>query len=303
MLGYALGITLYFVGIGLWVIALVWLVAWGFVLLIPAIPALLLAFIGGYFTNILQQREEWPTLRTLSVWAYLRQFYFRFSVHGNEEGVKLIEEHAYREEQQNAGVKYVWAIYPHGHYSLTALFYWALNPNFTSTRPAVHSALFFLPGIGSVMGWLGAVGVSRAEMTRSLNDGQSLVMCPGGVADIANTGNEVKRRSGFVRIAQDTGACVVPVWCPDERSYYRHWLPLGRLTEALFSFPVPLFIFGRWWCPLLPRATPQSRIYVGKPVDCREGSFEDNLAEYWACIAQLQEQAGVQHNTSNVKKE
>jgi len=292
MLGYILGITLYFVGIGLWVIVLAWLVAWGFVFLIPVLPALAIAFLAGYCTNFLKQREDWPQFRALYAWKYIRRHYFRYSVYGDEAGVKLTTDKAHREKQREEGKRYIWAVYPHGHYSLTALFYWALNPDFTWTRGAVHSALFYVPVLGSIMGWIGAIGVTRGEMETALASGHSLVMCPGGVADIANTGNDVKQRRGFITLAHKTGATVVPVWCPDERGYYRQWLPLGRLTERLFGFPVPLFIYGRWWCPFLPLAAKQSRIYVGTPIDCSQGTFEENLADFWTQFAALQRQAG-----------
>jgi hypothetical protein len=291
MLGYILGISLYFVGIGLWVIALAWLVAWGFVFLIPVLPAVAIAFIAGYCTNILGRREEWPQFKSLYAWKYLRRHYFQFTVHGDEEGVKLTVDKKHRDSQIADRKRYIWAVYPHGAYSLTALFHWALNPDFAWTRGAIHSALFYVPFLGSIMGWIGAISVTREEMETTLGCGHSLVMCPGGVADIANTGNDIKHRRGFMSVAQKTGAIVMPVWCPDERGYYRQWLPLGRLTERFLGFPVPLFIYGRWWCPLLPLASEQSRIYVGTPIDCGQGTLEENISAFRAQIAELQRQA------------
>lgn len=235
------GIALFFLGIGLWIIALLGFIIW-------ALPWLLLAFIAGY----LSRGGEWPAMKHWHVWFWLRRDYFNFVVERNTLNV-----------QQPV----IYAIYPHGHFSLTALFYFALNPQFEHCTAAVHSIIFYTPVFGSLARWLGAIGVTEREMLDTLKAGRSIYMCPGGVADIVNTGTTIKKRSGFLRIARQAGVKVVPIWCPDERSYYTHWTPLGFSLERFFHFPIPMLIWGRWWCPVLPHSVAQSRIRVGNLVD------------------------------------
>ena len=126
-------------------------------------------------------------------------------------------------------------------------------------------------------------------MLRTLREGRSIYMCPGGVADITNRKHEIKKRTGFLRIAKEANVPVVPIWCPDERSYYEHWSPLGGLLKPILGFEIPILIIGRWWCPILPRAVEKSRICVGPPITWDDGkSLEEASAEFWGALVKLQ---------------
>ena len=254
----AVGLALYFLGLGLWVIVFVLGVLW-------VLPWIALFYLAGWLSHA----RPWPQLRDYSVWRWLRNDYFHFRTVG-----------ATLPSPENGEEPVIYAIYPHGHFSITALIYFALNPRFGSARPAIHSAIFWIPVFGTLAMWIEAIGVTHAEMSATLRSGKSIYMCPGGVADIANTGTQIQRREGFIHVARDCGARVVPIWCPQERSYYSHWLPLGRWLQPLLGFPVPLFIWGLWWCPFLPRGADDSPIRVGKAVDSAE--------EFWAEMERLQ---------------
>ena len=137
--------------------------------------------------------------------------------------------------------------------------------------------MFYIPLFSSFVNWIGAIGVTRKEITDALNDGCELYMYPGGVADMSYEGNEYKKRKGFLEIAQETKSTIIPVWCPDERSYYTQWLPLGRCLEWFFEFPIPMFICGKWWCPLLPKSVTRSRIMIGKPIEWNSETIEQDF--------------------------
>lgn len=261
------GYLLYFLGLGLWFILLSVLLFW-------AIPWIVLAFLAGWLTH----SREWPELKEYTVWKWLRNYYFKFEVIG-----KL-------PDTPDQG-RVIYAIYPHGHFSVTATFYWALNPTFSNARAAVHSAIFYIPIFGSFVRWIGAIGVTEKEMKKALKADHPIYMCPGGVAEIDKTGTDIVRRSGFIRVAHETGAVLYPIWCPEERSYYSHWMPLGRTLQSLFGFPIPLFIWGKWWCPVLPRNLPgqqRSRIFVGGPVTTEGKALRDVEEEFWRVMQELQ---------------
>jgi len=258
------GITLYFIGIGIWVILLGWL-------LICIIPTVFLFMIAGYLLHT----RHWPEFRTASVWERARNDVFNFKVYGDE-----INEDEYD--------VIIWAIYPHGHFSLTAVFYWALNPKFIKARAVIHSALFYLPVFGTFAKWINGIHATESCMRTALEKKESLYMCPGGISDIANTGNNIKKRYGFLRIAKELKSAVVPVWCPDERSYYTHWLPFGDLTVPFLGFPLPMFVWGLWAFPLWPNPVKQSRIYIGTPILYTNDNHAD---AYYDEISRLQELA------------
>jgi hypothetical protein len=260
-----LGYALYFLGLGLWFILLSALLFW-------SIPWIVLAFFAGWLTH----SREWREFKEFTLWKWLRDFYFKFELIG-----KL-------PDTPDDG-RIIYAIYPHGHFSMTATFYWALNPLFSNARAAVHSFIFYVPLFASFVRWIGAIPVTEREMKAALKAGRPIYMCPGGVAEIAKTGHDIVKRSGFIRIACETGATLYPVWCPDERSYYSHWMPLGRALEHVFGFPIPLFIWGKWWCPVLPNnSISGSRIYVGTPVTTEGKTRAEVETEFWNEMAELQ---------------
>lgn len=230
----------------LFVSAFVWMLPW-----------MVLVYIAGWLSHA----RPWPALKHWRCWEWLRVHYFHFEVDGD---LPLPQE------------KVIYAIYPHGHYSITATFYWALNPVFSDARAAVHSILFWIPVFGSFVRWIDAIPVVEDEMVRVLQSGTSIYMCPGGIADITNTGNTITRRSGFFRVAREAGADVIPIWCPVERSYYSHW------KSPLVPFIVT---WGLWWFPFLPNGASFSPIRVGKRIDPRKEGAED---EFWCEMARLQ---------------
>jgi len=290
-----LGISLYFVGVGFWVIVLLWVSVWGLLVLLPA---LVLAFAAGYMTNFFARAHEWPSFKHFWLWESARTQYFNFTLCGDDDGVALMQR-AMSDEGLGSDERVLWAIYPHGHYSLTAMFWWAVNPRFKRCLGAIHSAIFYVPLFGAIAGWVGAISVNETCMKNTLTRGDSVFMCPGGVSDIVNVGTDIKKRRGFIRVAKETGAILVPIWCADERSYYTHWLPLGFSLERFLFFPVPIFIWGRWWCPLAPNRPSQSRIYVGRPIRFPVDSKDvDGL--FWAEMERLQQSAQKQDETERL---
>lgn len=248
-----IGLGLFFLHVGLFHIAAA-------ALAFAVIPWMVLVYLAGFLSNA----RPWPEMKSWTVWKWLRKHYFRFEVDADEG-----------EEKATSSQPVIYAIYPHGHYALTHLFYFALNPRYAHARPAIHSFIFYLPFFATLARWIDAIGVTRKEMMHTLTqEKRSILMCAAGARDIVNTGTYVSsEHQGFLRVARDAGVKVVPVWCAEERNYYTHWLPLGdRLKRFFGGFPLPIFIWGKWWCPLLPRVSSERRgiIRIGKPMDPNE---------------------------------
>ena len=187
--------------------------------------------------------------------------------------------------------KLMWAVYPHGVFPWTATFHWALNPRFKDTIPCMHGLVLNIPFIRDMAGWCGTTSVSEADMTAALDKTGRIMMCPDGIAGMAMKGRELKKRRGFLRIAKNTDTHVVPVWIPEERSYYRMWMPLGRTLEPWLRYPIPLFVWGMLLFPLMPRML-QTRIYVGNPIHMNGvKSVDQGYVEFYQAISDLQEQA------------
>lgn len=269
------GIGLYFATLWLWVVLLT-------LFLLCSLPPTLLLIGLGYFLRSFT--TTWPGFRELWVWDFLRREWFNFVLEGHPNGVKIAMDDMAAGGRSDK-VPTLYAIYPHGHCALTTMFYWALNPAWKHARGAVHSILFYIPVLNMLVGWCGMTSVTENDLVQAIQVDRRVYMCPGGIRDVANEVNEVTKRSGFLRVARECKCRVVPVWCPDERSYYQHWLPLGHLLEPLLFFPVPIFIWGQWWCPFLPRSVSKSRIRVGEPVAWDDPQQED---VFWEKLRDLQ---------------
>jgi hypothetical protein len=292
---WVIGSLLYFLGIGLWFIVIFSLIGWGLVLLVPS--AGIAWIIGWMSSGLVRKTEKWPWFRNLWLWEVIRTSYFAYTIHG--PGAKLMKREM--SEVKVAGVsgiaggaplnKLMWAVYPHGIFPWTAIFHWALNPRFKDTIPCMHGLVMKIPLIRDMAGWCGATSVSSDDMITALNTTGRVIMCPDGIAGMAMKGRELKKRRGFLRIAKETNTYVVPVWIPEERSYYRMWMPLGRTLEPWLRYPIPLFVWGMLLFPLMPRMI-QTRIYVGSSIHMNATkSVEQGYIEFYQAIEDLQEQA------------
>lgn len=284
----AIGLFLYCITLGIWVIALFWLLTLSILVILPASAVI---FVAGDTLNILGRTAEWPEFRYHSIHRWIRDCYFQFEISSlNPKAKVFVDNRGVGKDGKTA----IWAVYPHGHFSLTHMFFFALNRNFDQLKPAAHSLLFYLPVVGSLMGWIGATSVNEPDLRNTLRSGKSVLMCPGGIADSVNTGNIVTKRRGFLRVAYETGAVVIPVWSFAERTYYAQWLPLGFTLQRWLVLPVPMFVWGEFWFPILPRRPIKSRIAIGRPIDFRftesgeRLSLEEGETQFWKELVALQ---------------
>jgi hypothetical protein len=157
-----------------------------------------------------------------------------------------------------------------------------LHPSWKQAYP--HQQVYFMtdgfthavPFMKDLIQWLGAREVSKEVINRVLGDGNTVMLVPGGQAEIMTTrswGNDVcmdRRHKGFVRVSLSRGVPLLPVlsmgewmmldniYCPRLQALSRRWL----------GFPCPFLPYGAF--PLMPRRWPV-RLIVGEPVPCPEG--------------------------------
>lgn len=154
-------------------------------------------------------------------------------------------------------------------------------PVFAKARVLVSSAGFWAPLTRHLWWWLGCRPVSRSVFAKLLARGNSVALCPGGVQECIYMGPGVevvylRRRHGFVRLAIQNGAPLVPVFAFGQTFQFRYlrffidW-PRNLIPRAKYlSFVrrigyVPMLIFGLFGSPM-PRRVPID-IVVGKPIE------------------------------------
>ena len=221
-----------------------------------------------------------------------------------------------RRSARRGGRKLVFAYHPHALYPLGVVVFHLL-PAFRDAFPAVDpvtlvaSVIFRLPFMSDMALWAGCREVTATTFRRALRERGSVALVPGGQAEICvaprahhPTRPELvlnTRHKGFVKIALEQQADLVPVLCFGEIYQLRNGISLPRLqawTYRKFGFPVPFLPVGRFFVPLpLPREGGRAlHFVVGEPLrvpEIAEGEaitrelVEATHAEYYARVADL----------------
>jgi 2-acylglycerol O-acyltransferase 2 len=199
---------------------------------------------------------------------------------GVDIGVDLEEEDGGKETGDARRV--IFGYHPHGLYPAAACWFHFLpqfNLLFPSVPPPVTlgaSVIFRVPILRDVAMWAGARNVSRSTFLKSLDERGAVVLCPGGQAELVehvggqadNTVTLCTRHKGFIKIAIEKRAHLVPVFCFGESQALTNlwkWKAAQRWTTKRLGFPMPFLAVGFKGILPLPVPLPLSFI-VGEPL-------------------------------------
>ncbi|KAL2634440.1 hypothetical protein R1flu_005919 [Riccia fluitans] len=148
---------------------------------------------------------------------------------------------------------------------------------FVKSKALATTAVFWTPVLRHVWSWLGLVPASKKICREKLSDGYSCIVVPGGVQECLylRHGHEtifLKKRFGFIRVAMEAGAPLVPCFCFGQSEVYHYWKPCGKwyadLSRAI-GF-TPLIFWGMYGSPLpYPK---RMYLVVGKPIEVQKNS-------------------------------
>lgn len=161
----------------------------------------------------------------------------------------------------------------------------ALKP----VRTLASSACFRVPLVRHLWWWLGGRHASGDSARALLASGHSVALCPGGVRECAHlkAGAEtvfLSGRPGFVRLALQAGAPILPAFAFGQTRAYSFALPGPPLFSPRFVSTLarrlgamPLLLWGAGGSPL-PHRVP-IKVVVGAPVQGAEGAVADPSPE------------------------
>ncbi|KAE9006704.1 hypothetical protein PR001_g17140 [Phytophthora rubi] len=138
------------------------------------------------------------------------------------------------------------------------------------------SPMFYIPLGRELCLWMGGVDASRSTGEKVLDEGNSIVVYPGGVAGIFKTNPNsketqlvLKNRLGFVKLAMSHGADLVPTFVFGEKWLYDMWNPPKSVTSFFrktLGIPVLVFWGKFWWMPKAPAKGKRYGLVYGKPI-------------------------------------
>merc|ERR1719353_574756 len=120
----------------------------------------------------------------------------------------------------------------------------------SNLRFAVASFAFWIPGVREFYHALGCIDASKPSLKCALYQGSTVIVCPGGASEALYTDPDedvalLSGRTGFIRLAFEHGASVVPAYTFGEADI---WLiekaDEGTLKERIFLTSQMIFGLG-----------------------------------------------------------
>ncbi|KAL4543789.1 hypothetical protein Ndes2437B_g01601 [Nannochloris sp. 'desiccata'] len=181
--------------------------------------------------------------------------------------------------------RYVFGYAPHGLFPIGAA-YLPCTPAFkkivnNAVDPCTLTAsvVFQLPFLRDLLLWVGARVVNKSTFVKSLRERGSVMLVPGGQAELVEAYKAAKKKNpalvvcsrhkGFIRLAIQENAALVPVIVFGEVTSLRNAIVMPRLQRAtykLLGFPIPFLMAGKGGILPLPSKTGL-RFVIGRPIE------------------------------------
>jgi len=177
----------------------------------------------------------------------------------------------------DAKKKYIFSVAPHGIIGVCRLLFegtvWRrLFPSF-GDRPRWCGATpqFLVPGCREMM-LAFAMDASKPYLQKELRSGRSLLLLPGGTAELllTDTSQDTKQvitdRKGFVKLAVQEEAELVPIVVFGEKWCYNQVLLPGPIRRFLYLFKIPGTLFVGCFGSLVPGYIRKDKHGYGQPI-------------------------------------
>jgi len=134
------------------------------------------------------------------------------------------------------------------------------------------SVMHYVPLMRDILQWLGGREVSKEAISFALSRQESVLLVPGGQQEMMESQSQmgeiriITKHVGFIRLALQTGAPLVPVLSFGEVEImdFVRYPRLQRFFITRIGIPVPFFPYGLFGFPI-PRPVPVTVVF-GRPI-------------------------------------
>ena len=211
---------------------------------------------------------EWPAFGKNAVFEAWRR-HFAFTVRGTE---RLPD-------------RCIIAVVPHGLFPLSLVMLearWAEGLRGLTKKPAaaIASVFFAIPFFAPMMEWLGCIPATRQGIRDVLSEDRACILLPDGIAGVYH-GRSIYlgRRRGFLELAQETGAALVPVYCQGHTELFNVFPTHQQapwFVQWVRRIRVALVLFWGSWLPFRPAKVPMTMM-IGAPIYAIKGESLDDF--------------------------
>lgn len=239
------------------------------------LPGVMFTSFAVMFASLYLVRDEWPSAKKSWLFRGLFHHWRRFFA------LQVVME------DDAIPHRALFGCFPHGVFPLGLFLASSVSDEILPGRRvkgAIASAFFWVPLLGNLLSVFGCVPADAEEMEKHLRADTSVFLLPEGIAGIFQTSFQSERaflrsRKGFVRLAMQTGASLVPVYVfgqshllsvlPGNGSFLEAWSRKLRVSLLLF--------FGDWMLPL-PRAIPLL-VVAGPSIETSSSNLSDEAVD------------------------
>lgn len=215
------------------------------------------SFLSGYQYKT---GRPWPWFTSLGMWKLGHEYYDLTVV---------------RTAALDAAKQYVFGFSPHGIMLASRLALYGgmwekLFPGIDQ-RCLAARPMFYCPGTREIGLWTGGVDAGRATALRVLRDGMSVLVYPGGSREANLTHPDRPEttlilRKGFIRVAMQHGASLVPTYVFGEKWLYNVLTMPDWLRACILRLKLPALVFWGRFFTLLPRRRKLAVVF-GEPLE------------------------------------
>ena len=146
-------------------------------------------------------------------------------------------------------------------------------------------------------GWAGCINASHEAMNAALgsDDVQGLIVTPGSIREgVIERSRKIVPRTGFIKMAMEHNAWLVPVYDASAADMYDIYLPLGTCFHSHLRYPWPVMARGSSFLPYLNPMIKEGvtcHLYIGHPIPTQGKQLGELVDEFYRKIDELRQMA------------